>query len=457
MRFKIALLIVSLTTTPVMWAQDPVVDDTSPVQHAECTYFSTQRDKAMPGARSRLTRSVVGLLPADGNGGRMHTTSVLPIGGNTDVGRQTDSMGTIDRDIFQALSKAGVEPAPATTDYEFIRRVTLDLTGRIPTVARVNQFVNDASPNKRSALIDELLASSPWVDRWTMYFGDLYQNVRATTQINRWEEGRNAFYLWIKNSLANNAPYNKIATALISERSNDTSYAESIGTKGALMWITNSVMQGGGIPAQDTFDQGAANVAQTFLGVSSSNCLLCHNGAGHLTSLSLWGGSQTRYQAWQLASFISRGTWTNTGQATVPRYYSWVNNRTVDYQLNTTTGNRPTRAASATPNGRDTTVAPQYNYSSPPQRPNPGEDYRAALARFVTNDFRFARAAVNYVRAELFGPGIGDPPDSSSISSERPRRAASAASLSRCRGIRSSSGGGIPKPSVRSRLSCISA
>ena len=60
-------------------------------------------------------------------------------------------------------------------------------------------------------------------------------------------------------------------------------------------------MTGG--PVQDIWDQQLANIADTFLGIAHQNCLLCHNGAGHLTTLSLWGGQQTRVSAWGMAAF----------------------------------------------------------------------------------------------------------------------------------------------------------
>src|SRR5690242_15253086 len=65
----------------------------------------------------------------------------------------------IDDEIFNKLDAAGVAPAPLTTDEEFFRRINLDLTGRIPGAADVRAFVADASPSKRSALIDKLLYS----------------------------------------------------------------------------------------------------------------------------------------------------------------------------------------------------------------------------------------------------------------------------------------------------------
>ena len=68
-------------------------------------------------------------------------------------------------------------------------------------------------------------------------------------------------------------------------------------------WVINN-------PQQDNIDQEAANVAETFLGISHMNCLLCHNGRGHLDALSLWGKSMTRTQAWGFASFLSHTTTT---------------------------------------------------------------------------------------------------------------------------------------------------
>ena len=103
---------------------------------------------------------------------------------------------------FQALSAAGVAPAPATTDFEFVRRIYLDLTGRIPTPAQVTQFVNDTTTDKRAKLVDSLIGSPTWIDKWTMWFGDLYQNNSSNTQINRYVPGVMAFNTYVRNSLS---------------------------------------------------------------------------------------------------------------------------------------------------------------------------------------------------------------------------------------------------------------
>src|SRR5207237_9090758 len=59
-------------------------------------------------------------------------------------------------------------------------------------------------------------------------------------------------------------------------------------------------------PIQDTYDTCLSKTAQTYLGIAYYDCLLCHNGRGHLDNISLWGSGVTRAQAWQMAAFFSR-------------------------------------------------------------------------------------------------------------------------------------------------------
>ncbi|MBL8235447.1 MAG: hypothetical protein JNL98_43535, partial [Bryobacterales bacterium] len=84
---------------------------------------------------------------------------------------------------------------------------------------------------------------------------------------------------------------------------------------------------------------------------------------------------------------------TRVGDAATPYYWSAEDNTRyrTDYNLNTTTGNRPARTAVGTVR----VVAPEYPFNG--NKPRSGENYRVALAREVTGDFQFSRAAVNYV------------------------------------------------------------
>ncbi len=378
------------------------------ISHPECSYFGNQRDKfaaAALGATNRnhplstTTQQVTRLLPS--RSGKRLATDV----------NQSYPADSIDGYIWADFKANGITPAEKTTDWEFIRRVTLDLTGRIPTPDRVLAFVTDTPPDKRAKLINELIAKPEFVDKWTMFFGDLYQNttVKNTTSLNRFAQGRNAFYQWIHDSVAADKPYNQMATELITA-TGDNSY-----TNGSLNWMLNGYITGG--PIQDIMDQSTSFVFDTFLGIAHVNCLLCHNGRGHLDQLSLWGSQTTRYQAWQLASYVSHTQLgiTRYDPNNTNNYYWFVqdNNKgyTLDYTLNTTTGNRPARVA---PTGCKSGqpcyyVPPQYIFNG--DSPKTGENYRVSLAREVTADPQFARATVNYIWAQFFGRGMVDPVD----------------------------------------------
>ena len=92
-------------------------------------------------------------------------------------------------------------------------------------------------------------------------------------------------------------------------------------------------------------DQMTSFVFETFLGITHVDCLLCHNGRGHLDQLSLWGTETTRYQAWQMASYLSHTDLGAPGRPEQQQYLLLVAHdnpdRATDYALNTTTGNRP--------------------------------------------------------------------------------------------------------------------
>jgi hypothetical protein len=387
-------------------------DGQLPVADAECTAFGAGRERTMRRVRrgadgvpvtesmlSAMTEQVTSALGAQALNRSPYTTDA--------AASAAAAPGSIDSFLYADMQANGIQPADKTTDWEFIRRVTLDLTGRIPKPERVLSFVADKTSDKRASLVDELLASPEWVDKWTMYFGDLYKNTdnRPSTALRRFPQGRNAFYKWIHDSLAANKPYSQMATELISTQGSN-SYQQ-----GELNWMLNGFITGG--PVQDVTDSAAANVAETFLGISHMNCVLCHNGRGHLDSLSLWGASTTRAQAWQFASFLAHTTLSRTQYDPNNRnvyYWAVLDNAPRDYTLGSTNGNRPARAPlPSCPPKQPCYVSPVYFFTG--NQPGSGENYRVSLARLVTSDVQFARAAVNYIWAQLFGRGIVDPPN----------------------------------------------
>ncbi len=395
---------------------DPAQSDAAQyaVSHPECSYFGSDHDKVTKAALKGVGRSLNNHPLSDLTTQVIRAMSYVPPGSPTYSYGESHQAGSIDSYIWADFQKNGITPAPPTTDWEFVRRVTLDLTGRIPTPAAVTAFVNDTTPTKRATYIETLLASPQWVDKWTMFYGDLFMNntTKPSTGVTRFAQGRNALYSYIQNALVTAEPYNQVASDLIST-ADSNSY-----TNGPINFLIGSYVSTGPGSGQDTFDAETASVADTFLGITYVNCLLCHNGAGHLTQINLWGSNITRYQGWQLSSFMSHTappshTPVNASNTNI-YYWSLQDNTkgfTTDYALNTTSGNRPPRVA---PAGCKSTqpcwfVPPQYifNGDSAPS----GTTYRAGLATQVTGDFQFARAAVNYLWAEFFGMGIVDPPD----------------------------------------------
>ncbi len=427
-RLLTTLALVGGLTASGVWilrAQDPFQAASGTIldiAHADCTYFGPQRDRftgLAAAKRNQLgaqTLRVTGSLGTSAESGRATGMQALsmpsaPGGSRTYTGESssaTTSTNLIDQFIYTAFKQQGITPAAKTNDYEFIRRVTLDLTGRIPTADRVTSFVADTTPNKRANLIEELLAKPEWVDKWTMFYGDLFKNASnwPTLSTSVTTFGRDAFNTYIRNALTNGGaattkPYNQMASDLIG------SIGTNNFTQGELNWQISGRVTGSGIPIQDTWDQQTANVAEAFLGISHMNCLLCHDGRNHLDTLSLWGSTFTRVRAWGFSSFMAHTKLQSPVDPTTKQNLWYVDDAgsKTDYSLNTTSGNRPPRQ----PIGTAKTVAPVYPFNG--KGPNSGEGYRQAMARQVTTDFQFARAAVNYVWAAYFGMGIVDPPD----------------------------------------------
>lgn len=126
-----------------------------------------------------------------------------------------DAMATarrIDALILADLEKRGQKPRAAASDLTFVRRVHLDLVGRIPTTAETEAFLKDKSPERHAHLIDRLLASNGHVSHMFNYWTSL---LRAREQLDGDVKG--SFYLaWIKQSIRDNKPYDQWARELLS-------------------------------------------------------------------------------------------------------------------------------------------------------------------------------------------------------------------------------------------------
>ncbi len=306
----------------------------------------------------------------------------------------------IDTILFNRMGRDGVNSAPLCTDAEFIRRVTLDLTGRIPSPENVTQFLADTAPNKRDLLVDALVNTGEYIDKWAMFFGDLYKNSAFATNINAYRGGRDAFHYYIKDAIGSNRSYDRIVTDLLAGNGDSFSASEGF----ANFIVLGNVPMG---PAQDTMDGLAVKASTTFLGISAIDCLLCHDGRGHLDEVNLWGAQRKRAEAYGMAAFFARTARRAVQLGTPPttNYVKYIisENATGEYNLNTNFGNRQTRAAV---NGK-TTSAPEYMYGGGGVLA--GENRRQALARHIIKDPQFSRATVNYIWEKLMLEGLVSP------------------------------------------------
>jgi Protein of unknown function (DUF1553)/Protein of unknown function (DUF1549) len=307
----------------------------------------------------------------------------------------------IDTILFDKMAKDSVMSAPLCTDEEFVRRAYLDLTARIPAPDAVTNFLKDTNPNKRDALVDSLIGTPEYIDKWTMFFGDLYQNTANSPNVTRYVEGREAFYNFIKTSLETNKSYAQMVSEMIAA-TGDT-FANGAGN-----WIVGGIVTGG--PSQDTMDGQAAQAASKFLGLSSVDCLMCHNGRGHLDEINVWGTQRTRAEAWGLSAFFAR-TQRQRVDAQTPaagKYFKYNINElaTGEYNLNTTSGNRQAR----TPINGVNNVQPKFIFGGGGL--NAGENRRQAFARLLTAEKQFARATVNYIWEKLMVEALVSPSNS---------------------------------------------
>ena len=309
----------------------------------------------------------------------------------------------IDDEIFGKMVRDGVKWTTRSSDGEFLRRVYLDLTGQIPEAAAAKAFLADSDPNKREKLIDSLLASEEFVERWTLWLGDHVQNTNVTAMLNFDVAERNRFYDWMKESIRSGKPYDQMAREMVSAA------GLSITNAPVVYWLRQIATNG---PIQDTYDNLAAESGEKFLGLPMT-CLSCHNGLGHLEQVNSSLVKRTRMEFWRNAAFFAQtaGPPANrTGGS-----FQLTENTTGEYRLNTRSGNKSPREA---PAGQSDIVAPAFFLTG--GTPQQGETRRQAYARMLTAHPQFARATVNFIWKQIFNLGIVEPADSHDLLRQDP-------------------------------------
>jgi hypothetical protein len=129
-------------------------------------------------------------------------------------GKSFFPVGRIDELQLTNLKKLGIRPAKMSSDAVFLRRVYVDLTGTLPTVAETTSFLSDKSLYKRANLIDSLLEQEDFAVYWSLKWGDILR-VKSEFPINLWPNAVQAYSHWIWNAVQTNKPYDKFARELL--------------------------------------------------------------------------------------------------------------------------------------------------------------------------------------------------------------------------------------------------
>ena len=162
----------------------------------------------------------------------------------------------IDEKVFAKLKTLGLPTSEICDDSTFLRRTSLDIAGRLPTLEETDKYLNSDNPNKRSEWIDSLLSTTDYAEFFANKWSSILRNKRKADTYTR---GTQAFHEWIRQSFHNNKPYNQFVSELVTARG-------EISHNPATAWFRNVTDQKERL--QDT--------AQVLLGVRLQ-CAECHH------------------------------------------------------------------------------------------------------------------------------------------------------------------------------------
>ena len=295
-------------------------------------------------------------------------TSVIVRPGTSFIDPKTPAFNYIDTYVHAKLNKLHLVPSELCSDETFLRRVTIDLIGMLPTPAEREKFLTDPDPQKRQKLVDSLLEREEFHDIWAMKWADLLQ-IRTVNGIT--PKALHLYDKWLRDRIRSGATLDRIVRELL------TASGGTFENPAVNYFQTETMPQ-----------LLAENVAQAFLG-TRIQCAQCHN-----HPFDRW----TMDDYYGFAAFFSQIGFKN---AQDPRELTIFN--TGKGEMRHPVGNR--------------FVRPRFLGSTTPAI-SPGQDYRTILADWLTSrdNLAFARNFANIVWAHFFGRGIVDPVDDVRVS-----------------------------------------
>jgi hypothetical protein len=287
----------------------------------------------------------------------------------------------IDTLLAEQWQAARIEPSPITRDAEFLRRVSLDLIGRVPNRREVDSFLADRDADKREVVVDRLLASDEFAEHWARQWADLLLPGDAKAQ-----------------KLAREPLETYLATALREGRAWDRVVHELLAGEGELAEqpeLAYLAARGRGGDKPERLAELTSTSARVFLG-SRIECAQCHDHP--------YDPTISREDFWSTVA------WFGQLQFEVDR---------AEKPAKITIGERSRGelrvaladldAASDAPEPRKRAIAPTF-LGEPSSAAN-GASRREQLAGWIVEDPRFAAATVGLTWTRLFGRGIVEPWD----------------------------------------------
>lgn len=275
-----------------------------------------------------------------------------------------ESRNVIDELVFSKLNSLGIPPSPVCDDATFIRRITLDLCGRLPTLEETQGFLADSHPLKYEATVERLLTSIDHAEFFAKKWSTILRNRRSSAGH---QPGTFAFSDWLRDSFYDNKPYDQLVSELLTA-------SGSMTTNPAVAWLREVA----------TSEARVEDAAQLFLG-QRLQCARCHH-----HPFEKW--SQADY--FHMAAFFSTVSRREGDTPEEPRFVA---------RVATASAKHPKSGQDLLPAGLD----------AEPLAIPASVDPRQELAEWMTapdNPF-FARALVNRYWKHFFAVGMVEPED----------------------------------------------
>jgi hypothetical protein len=295
---------------------------------------------------------------------------VFAVAVNSAGAAQLDSQALaqhIDKAIDARLRAEKVSPSPRCDDAEFLRRLYLDLIGRVPTAEQAAAFLDDAKPNKRARLIDDLLASSDY----GKHQADVWQSLLLPRNSNNRFVSFDKMAAWLEKNFNDNKPWDRMVREILTAEGD-------VDKNGAVIYFL----------ANASPDKLTDNATRMFLGLQLQ-CAQCHN-----HPFTDW--KQDAY--WGMAAFFTKVRIEGN-----PRQ---IARQGGTLAINEGGRGRPIRLPISAKR-----VPPKFLQGEEPKIS--GDAYRPVLAEWMTSAKNpyFSRAMVNRLWGQLFGRGLVHPVD----------------------------------------------